>query len=87
MSKTKIMSFKADELFEVNLMKIIERTGKTKAAVLRRCVVIGAKQWWSEIMRDGIPPIKQGDTISSNSSNVGGSDAPSPSDFQPPGEG
>jgi hypothetical protein len=52
MAKDKIVSFKADDAFIDSIKKIMDRTGKSKAAVIRICVMRGAKAWWSELKKE-----------------------------------
>jgi len=64
MSKVKIMSFKADEVFEERLLKLCQRTGKSKAAVLRRCTTLGAKMWIDELEKEKVSLTEKEDTAS-----------------------
>lgn len=52
MAKDKIVSFKADDAFIDSIKKIMDLTGKSKAAVIRTCVMRGAKVWWAELKKE-----------------------------------
>lgn len=57
MGKTKVMSFKVDDEFEGRIKVLMVETKLSKAALLRKCVGIGANVINKEL--GGIPVIKK----------------------------
>lgn len=57
MSKNQIMSFKVDDEWKSKLEELARQLGKSKSALIRKCVVIGAKVLIAEMKEKeaGIP--------------------------------